>query len=408
MKKKFLTSIIIFIAIFPLIAQESFDEEDLSFIMQENSSEEEVTPIYSGEKIITIVQSDIKLVIDSDKGTFFLYSVPEKGREIPLLANSESDGGTFFALRSGRKVYKLEKTDGIYTEARRTETGAQLAYLVHGAAQVVIDFSFLPSIAGSSRIDMLRVTIFTINIGKSMQSFAIKGVFDTRLGENTKSHFSTATRSKINSELQLTSLSDDLWIRSSSSKSAIQFLLEGEGISTPDLVSIGGKNTIVNTVSWVPPVKNGKSFSSVFSYNNSALCINWKNAYLDPLRTDTVSFFISVSSDGNTPAGKKFLQDLAEGQTELGVYTGTKVSTTDVAPSPIQLTPEEAGVSSRLVDGASEPFIDVSESQLDPEYVQDLLDRIAILTESDDVDKGELYQLNLELDSILDKFGVYR
>ena len=70
-------------------------------------------------------------------------------------------------------------------------------------------------------------------------------------------------------------------------------------------------------MSWLPSAQETRSFSSVLAYNNSALGVNWKTAYLDPLKTDVITFYISVAADGNEPAGKDFLASLAAGRTAL-------------------------------------------------------------------------------------------
>lgn len=387
-------------------------EEDRSFVMQKDSLDKKEIPSYSAEKNIVIDRDEIRLALDSETGVFSLYALPEKGREISLLSSYDSGSASFFALKAGRKEYKLVRGTGIKTESRRTPLGAQMAYLIPDVAQVVVDFSFLPSIPNSTRTDMLRVTVYTINLGKNIQSYALKGVFDTVLGENTSAHFSTAARSKINSETQFTDMSDDLWIRSSNTKAAVQFLLEGAGISRPRNVVLANKDSLVNSSGWIPSVQLGKSFTSVLSYNNSALCINWDTAYLDPLKTSAAGFFISVATDGNIPAGKKFLSDLANGKTMLGIYSKIAVPTTDVAPAPTQLTPLEAGISEEEIHDYTKngtPFVEVTEEQLDPEYIQTLLDHIASLSnDGTEIDKEELARLNSELDSILAKLGVDR
>lgn len=366
----------------------------------------------AAEKVIVLERDVIRLELDSGTGSFMLYALPERGRAVPLLSGYDSGSASFFALRAGRKEYRLARGTGIKTEARRTPLGAQMAYLIPDVAQVVVDFSFCPSVPNSTRTDMLRVTVYTINLGKNMQAFALKGVFDTVLGENTSAHFSTAARSKINSEMQFMTMADDLWIRSGNSRAAIQFLLEGAGITKPSAVFLSSRDSLENASGWIPSVQMEKSFTSVLSYNNSAVGINWSTAYLDPLKTDSAGFFISVATDGDLPAGKKFLSDLESGRALPGSYSKAAAATTDVAPPPVPLTPEEAGVTESAFSSASgnepSPFVEVSDRQLDPEYIQDLLDHIASLSEESGTSSEELKRLNSELDAILAKLEADR
>jgi len=424
--------------------------------------------VYIPKKNFTISNGDVQVSMRGSTGSFELYAIPETGKPIPLLATYDEFCSTFFSLMIGRKEYRLNREAGVQSEARKTEYGAQMAYTIPKKAQIVIDFSFMPSIATSSRVDMLRITVYTINLGKSTQAFTVKGVFDTMLGENTVSHFSTAAHRRINNEVQYTDMSVEKWVRSENQRASIQFLLCGKGITEPKSVTLGNKDNL-STTTWLPSAQETRSFSSVLAYNNSALGVNWKTAYLDPLKTDVITFYISVAADGNEPAGKDFLASLAAGRTALPSNMPNTVQTTSVAPEPASVTAEEtaspyhanmpavAGDTGTVLDtdapdAASQyvppapstvqspapvssgmtalpatpaqsdasaktplatvqenkpyrgtyPLSSVTKEQLDPEYIQNLLDRIADL-ESDPalVDKAEVKQLNDELDAIL-------
>lgn len=380
----------------------SFAQENLTYVMDDSSKKSaEKIPEYTVEKKVVVERDKIRLELDGTMGSFSLYALPEKGRSIALLSSYDSGSASFFVLRAGRREYRLTRANGIKAEARRTPLGAQMAYLVPDVAQVVVDFSFMPSVPNSTKIDMLRVTVYTINLAKTMQSFALKAVFDTVLGENTYSHFSTAAHSKINSEMQFSSMTDDLWVRSNNEKAAIQFLVEGAGISKVSALTLATKDAVTNSVGWIPVAQFEKSFTSVVSYNNSAVGINWSQVYLDSLKTDAVGFFISVATDGELPAGRQFLSDLESGDSALGVYSKAIVPTTKIAPPPKHLTREEAGVRESLVN-------EITEEQLDTEYIQSLLDHIAALSAESSVDDEELGRLNSELDAILEKLGELR
>ena len=371
--------------------------------------------IYIPERKFSITKDDIKIEMNGSTGTFCLYAIPEVGKPVPLLSNYDSTTSTVFSVQIGRKEYRLNRENGVKSEARRTPYGAQMAYTIGGEAQVVVDFSFLPSIATSSRVDMLRVTVYTINIGKHTQAFAIKGVFDTVLGENTAAHFSTAAKSRINSETQLFDLKDDLWVRSANENTSVQFLLEGKGINSPSHVTLANKDALALPV-WVPQIQDTKSFSSVISYNNSAVGLNWKTAYIDPNRLGVITFYISVGIGGNEPAGKKFLEALAEGKTALSAKIPPAFQTTTVPPDPAQVSeaelqtayhenmpavPEEGLVPVHTPRESSKD-IEITPAKLNPEYIQRLLDHIAALEDDGkDVNQTEIQYLNEELDAIL-------
>ncbi|MCQ2247856.1 MAG: hypothetical protein MJZ50_02500 [Treponema sp.] len=362
------------------------------------------------KNVIDVTKDDLRIVLNGNDGTFGIYAINEKGQEDPLLTIYDAYSSSFFTVKAGNQDYKLVHSDGIRTEARRTPLGAQMAYLVPEKFQTVIDFSFMPSIASSTKFDMLRITVYTINLGREIQEYSVKGIFDTYLGENTKAHFSTATKSAINSEFQFVSMSDDLWVRSSNNNTALQFMFESKGISKPAAVTLSGKDSL-NSNSWVPAVRAGSSFNSVSSYNNSAVAVNWDKFYLDCFRTAAVSFYISVASDGNIPAGRGFLADLDNGTTYFGSAAQHEASSA-FAPAPVPLTMKEIDESTPsmgVIDSEGmEPFVEHNYSRtFEKDYIRDLLEHIAALEEDESlIDQAELDVLNSELDSIIERLGL--
>lgn len=362
--------------------------------------------------LIEIEKDDIRLILDGNAGTFAIYGVGEKGNYIPLLSTYDAYSSSYFSVKVGSKEYKLQSNIDIKTEARNTPLGAQMAYYISEEVQVVLDFSIMPSIATSSRMDMIRVTVFVINIGRNIQSFAVKGVFDTVLGENTTSHFSTSLHSSINSEIQFQSMDEELWVRSSNPEAAIQFLLGGKEISKIETVTLASRDKI-DTSTWIPSVMTARSFNSVTSYNNSAIAVNWPASYLDTFRTSNYGFYISVATGMNAPAGQQFLKDLENGKTALGTAATSNPSKTSVAPDPIPLSKEEydsitPSILDNLPTSSKEAFVKTRE-MMDADYIQDLIDHIQILQDDEnEVDKAELDSLNEELDTILKRLGAGR
>ena len=287
--------------------------------------------IYVEKDNIRLDKGNIHLTVNGKTGCFGISAIPENLKMIPLLSNVDGSSTSFFVVKIGNKTYRLNRENGVECESRLTPYGAQLCYTIPHSAQILVDFSFLPSIASSSRVDMLRVMIYVTNLSSKTKSFAVKGVFDTCLGESYKTHFSTAQTRVINGEKQYISMNDDLWIRSANDYTSIQFLLCGKGITEPKMVTLGNKDNLVSN-SWIPTVQDSKSFSSVLSYNNSAVCINWNEDFIDPLKNDVNVFYISVETDGNEPAGKKFLASLETGNAALSPKKNEEVKYSDATP----------------------------------------------------------------------------
>jgi len=154
---------------------------------------------------------------------------------------------------------------------------------------------------------------------------------------------------------------------------------------------------------------------------------------------------MSVGISGNEPAGKDFLKALEEGRTALAASLPDFAPYTNVAPSPSEisedelktpyyenmpvipgqqdtvadpetsasgesdspedsagLSPETSSDSSKENEVTAPEKVVVTKMQLNPEYIQQLLDHIAEL-EADDpgINKAEIDALNAELDGIL-------
>ena len=271
---------------------------------------------YKKDSSFSVSEGKIKLSVKQGTGSFCIYAINENGKEIPLLSAYDSFSANYFGVRIGKHEYNLNRESGVTCQARRTPYGAQLAYTIKKQGIVVVDFSFMPSDSSSTVADVLRVSIYLVNLGKKKQTFSLKGMFDTVLGEPSGLHFITAANQCVDREIQFDSMDDDRWICSTNRDTSIQFLLKGKGISPTHEVTLSNKDTLSKN-SWVPSVKNERSFNSVLSYNNSALCVNWPEIQLEKNDSKVITFYISVGTDSEAPAGDEFLSALEEGRTVL-------------------------------------------------------------------------------------------
>jgi len=416
---------------------------------------------YKKDSSFSVSEGKIKLSVKQGTGSFCIYAINGKGAEVPLLSANDSFSANHFGVRIGKHEYNLNRESGVTCQSRRTPYGAQLAYTIKKQGIVVVDFSFMPSDSSSTVADVLRVSAYLVNLGKKKQTFSFKGLFDTVLGEPSGLHFATAARNCIDKELQFDSMDEDKWICSTNGETSVQFFFKGKGITPTHEVTLSNKDTLAKN-SWVPAVKGDRSFNSVLSYNNSALCVNWPEIQLEKNDSRVITFYVSVGTDNEPAAGDEFLSALEEGRTVLhecepkdfsDMFAGVEeekkvkkprkdalcakwwvgmpniasyyeeeeenadspldsagkaddaqnVNSSDSAKLASAKTPSSAKAKSQSAKAKDEPIV-ITEEQLDTKYIHNLINYIKSLeNDSELIDQEELNRLNKELDAILEK-----
>ncbi|ERF60179.1 hypothetical protein HMPREF1325_0813 [Treponema socranskii subsp. socranskii VPI DR56BR1116 = ATCC 35536] len=320
-------------------------------------------------KTVTVSSGSVKLVLRGERGTFQIYALGEDGSETAVFSGADAFTSTYFSLLAGKKEYLLSSSGGAATGAKANPDGGTLVYKLYKIADVTVDFSFARS-PESPFDDIVKVRVSVINKGKKRNTFALKGVFDTVLGEKTQRHFSTADIKSINAETQFHDMSVSRWILSQGQEAAVQFLLYGADTTKIEEATLGNKD-VLSLPMWCPVFVPARSFDSVTSYNNSALAVNWPKAVLESGAEANIVFYIALSADGNPPQGEAYIASFDK---TLPDEAETKIASERAVP----------------------------EWKLNKAYVDSLLQRIRALSDYDD-NTDELDALNAELDAILEQ-----
>jgi hypothetical protein len=376
-----LAACIMVMAVFPLAAADNGKSSDAA--ETDTALERKAT---SGASV-KCESGKIRLILRGDLGTWQLYAVNKDGSPYPVFVDYDEFASTYFLLRTGKTEYKLNESSGIEAAAEKTATGGRLLYTIPKAAEVSTEFTFMKS-APDCDDDMIQIKITVTNKKTRTETFAVKGVFDTVLGEKTGTHFSTAQTKSVNSEVQFRTMKKEKWILSQGGGYGVQFLLDGGDITPPSCVTLGNKD-IISLPLWEPVASAARSFDNVMSYNNSAVAVNWEKFELKPAQSSTDVFYIAVSSDDETPAGAAYLASL----------TGTVPEAPVSVSAPAAMQPAPAAKNTPDV-----PFDVITDEKLDPEYIRALISKINALEDNDkSVNRDELLRLNAELDAILAK-----
>ncbi len=369
----------------------------LADIKRRLKKDEKLGIVYLPVKKTELAADKFKVSLDGKTGCFNIFAVNESKKAVPVLSSVDGSASSFIAVLAGDSEYRLNREAGVAAEAREVyETRhVQLAYSIEKQVQVTVDFVPAATVKNGKE-DAVRVTVFTTNISDKPMTVGIRGMFDTILGENSDVHFKTSSGNRIKKEKLFESVKDDRWILSSNSRESVQFVLFGKDVSTPVQVAIANIDTLSSSTNWKPRVTSDRSLTSANAYNNSAVAVNWMPVKLDAGKTDAISFYIVLASDGELPNGAVFAKTAEEEALENANN-----------PPPVEIVtslkkPSAANTNNQPVQPQSENSL--KQDQLNAAYVQALINRINNLeSEPENVDRAEIQRLNAELDLIMKK-----
>lgn len=333
-------------------------------------------------------------------GSFSISVLNDKEKYIPVLATGNEYTSNAFYLKINKRIYKLVSDGTVVGSASELDDGLRLHYKIPNQAEVTVDMLCMKALPDSGDYDMVKVIASITNISEKINSYALKSVLDTVLGESGYHHFYTSEDIPIKAEVLYRTMKNEKWFLSKNENAVMQILLDGADITDPEMVVLGNYTTL-NSKSWEPEVTNYKTFDTVLSYNNSAVGVLWPEVKLDQYETKKITFYLAFATDNHKVNGGKFIygagQEEEKKEVEEVRIPVPKAERKIVIPKVEQYQfpeYEEPDVNFNTTS--------LSKNQLTIEYVEALLHRIEALEDSGDaVNKTELLQLNEELDAIL-------
>lgn len=241
-----------------------------------------------------------KVELNEKTGTFSISVLDtEREKYIPVISRTDSSSNTKLYVLSGSTVYPLNLRYGVSVATEISDLYTRMEYTVAKKFSVNLYFSFYAS-ENDGVFDIMQVDAVLKNISDSVKNYSFKIVFDTILGESTKSHFSTAEKMAVVSELNFPSMTHDKWIRSSDGTHAVQFLLSGSDIIEPWKAVLANRDVLL-TSTWNPAYKDGRGFNSFYSFNDSALLIQNDGMLIQPDEEHDMRFYITTASLNKNP-----------------------------------------------------------------------------------------------------------
>lgn len=323
-------------------------------------------------------------------GSFNIFVIDEDNKEQSVFSTHNEFSASSFYLKCGKEIYKLNSASGV-----KTETGAVVKYTISNIAKVSVFFDFMKS-DEQNDYDMIKISAEIENLGTRQKKYALKGVFDTVLGEKDLNHFFSSTNDAINTEKEFRNVKAERWFVSKNDKYSMQFLLDGVDITPIECVLLGNKTTF-DSNAWIPTLSIDKSFDSFVSYNDSEVCIVWPEVEINPNEKENIVFYLAFAANGEEPQGNYFIGDKIE---VVEVKKEKPVVKKEVVKVPEE---EKVKETKKEIPDVKFDVATLSREKLSQEYVAGLMERIANLEDSgENVDREELLMLNAELDAILE------
>lgn len=244
----------------------------------------------------------VRLVLDESNGAVILYTrnnkIEDENDQLTSILSAENrDELSRYLLKVGPNIYDLApRRQELTVMAEETLFGISITYTVADVASVLLDFLFFSHVPGILQ-DTVRIAITVKNLSSMTDTFALKGVFDTYLGEKKFHHFSTLVDEKIINETFFENIEEIKWIDSSDPQISMKFVLEGWDITPPNWAAITTRSNAFNRV-WKTPIVANVPLTSFAANNNSAVTIAWDEVKLEPEGQVEYAFYITTGIEG--------------------------------------------------------------------------------------------------------------
>lgn len=221
-----------------------------------------------------LFSGDYRLSVYPETGSFSLarLSPTGKNRYEALFEDRNSASTNWFSVFSNGRVFALVPRGGNKPSVIAEDSSITVIFVPSDDFQVTQRFSFIGS-PSEANVSLSIVTTVENTSGKT-GTFALKALIDTNLGETQGVHFKTDRRERLSSETELLPAQiKDRWLSSPGKTHDLVFPFASWPIM-PERIVIANWERL-KTLSWNPPVVEGRSFNTLYSVSDSALLFLW-------------------------------------------------------------------------------------------------------------------------------------
>lgn len=236
-----------------------------------------------------ITSGSLKLVFYKQSGSFCLYRLSEIGKDnwAPLYDDRALASANSYRLLVGKKMYRVKKGTGKSVNVENKGNEILVTYTLTKNLFLTQRFYFSSKKHNTSANILCIETSFENTTGETVD-VALKAIFDTNLGEKQKVSLYTDTQS-IMSETHINLANSKMnYVASANSISACLFFTRLENQSVPSDVFVANWDYL-QSIKWIPKSVEGRSFSTKYYNNDSAVMFVWapKRLYLNDKYTVT-------------------------------------------------------------------------------------------------------------------------
>ena len=366
---------------------------------------------------VTITTDSLKLVVKDYDGNISLYTKNEKGNFVPLLDVKQFSQYPSFYISIDGNVYPVNTLNGFDISSSTNASGTEVTFTatLKNVVRLSVKYSFFATEKGFLP-DAIRVSPSVVSLSDTEIEVGLKAMFDTMLGENTNTHFTSSTKNTIVSEMMFTDFNTEKWIRSKNDDNFFTVIFPSTQKNILDRAIIAGKKILYTNI-WDFSYTKGRSFNSLNSYNNSALCLLWNTVPVGQNSVNDYEFYLYTGIDDSNLVSlvekdirevyiDSFVTETTDTKTSL-IETIIKTSNA-VKNNEIQLTDKQL---KDLIDSADSIIYESKNAVLVAQSTNDeillmksLIDIVGKMkTAEEPATYEELVALNLLLDQMLEK-----
>ena len=361
----------------------------------------------ASSKDLSVQKGIIDFTVKPNLGSYNIGVINTKDKVIPIFSTVDEYTSSAFYLKTTKKTYKLISDYNMKAGVSKTSKGIAITYVIPDVAEIKVDLAGIQS-SSNNDVDIVKTTVTVKNVGPRKDTFALKQIIDTVLGESSENHFYTSDNIPVKNEMMFRNIADQKWILSKNNNAAAQFLFNGADSTVPEFLALANYSTLAKNA-WEPDMLTFRTFDSVLAYNNSGVCVVWPEVKLMPKESSKVVYYTALAYDSELPCGEAYIYGNAK-EAEKNVVPEVVepvVKEPELPPAPVvekKVLPvvEKDVYAPKEVSNVEFNVNSITREQYSPEYIQKLLDRIAVLErDSSAVNREELLRLNAELDAIL-------